>query len=98
MLEISSFIASRAPSSLEVERRVYLNWYCEILLKGNFLILDFLPPVHAKVLILLQKQSKFLESSKYEDSLAVGIKLRPLLSKRIWGSDNSLRYFFGVFL
>ena len=38
----------------------------------------------------LLKESKSRSNSKELESLAVGMKLKPLLNKRIWGSDRSL--------
>ena len=55
----------------------------EILLKGNFLAIGLLIPDSESDLILLPNLLKSLNNSKWEESLAVGTKLKPLLNRRI---------------
>ena len=88
--DISTFIASSTPSRLGNEKNTCLELYFQVLLSGNFLIIVLLCPGRESLWILWQKKSKSLINSKCEASLAVGTKLKPLLSRRIWGSVRSL--------
>ena len=93
--DISNFIASRTPSRLGEE-----TWYCL-----GFIFRTFLSGSRLLLLLLLwlfvyssferdrtfsQKPLKSCNSSKLLASFGVGTKLKPLLRRRIWGSDRGL--------
>ena len=86
--KISIFIASKTPSSLAVERYVHTMVFINLFRKGiyNYNLYYNLDSLHVEVPKFLQNWSKSLSNSKLEAFLVLAIKLRHLLSKRIWGS------------
>ena len=83
-------MASSTPSQSAEEKNVRLGLYFRILLSGKFLPIVLWRRQCERERILWQNISKSLSSSKWLASLAVGMKLRPLLRRRIWGSVRSL--------